>query len=772
MKAKRIINISLIILLSLTVIILGALLIYINATISPIKNMDVRLQSKTNYSQFYNDNYELIDNTHKITHRRISINEIPTITKNAFISTEDKNFYKHNGLNYKRIIKASINNILSGELKEGASTITQQLVKNKYLSNEKTFKRKIKEAYIARKLEKNETKDKILEEYLNTIYFGNGAYGIGDACQIFFGKDVSELNLVESATLAGCIKSPSNYSPINNYEKSNYRKNIVLNEMLKDKYITQEEYNQAFALKIDLSQGDINYCRSNMDLYTQYVLDEASDILNTNPNNILYGNYKIYTYQDDEIQKILDKKINNENYYHINEKGNIADSLSFIINNQTGGVSAVSGKSDYNLVNFKRQPGSLIKPIFTFAPAIEEGLINSKTQILDEKIDYNGYKPNNVGNKFYGYVSVEEAVAKSLNIPTIKITEKLGIEKCKDYASRCSIEFNKTKDIGYALSLGGMTDGVTLKSMTDAYSVFTNDGNYRKSKFIKKITDSNNMTIYKDLMSYNSVYGQDTMCLMTDIMNYAVHNGTSKKLAKLDFDVAGKTGTVSVPGTNYNTDAYSLAYTSDHTMSVWLGNYSMKNEYNLAGSNNGGTYATEIIRDTFDEIYNKKSPTDFTIPDSVIMLQIDKKTLDENHLVALGENIPERYKINSLFSKRYIPKISSNKFNAITPFTIKINAYKNSCEISFDTNDYIDYKLYRENNNKIELIKTIKNHNGLFSYIDNDIQFNKKYSYYVIASSNYSESTYTTNKEYVLIEKEYNELLQNPTTENISWLFD
>ena len=363
------------------------------------------------------------------------------------------------------------------------------------------------------------------------------------------------MNLVESATLAGCIKSPSNYSPLNNYDKSNKRKNIVLNEMLKDKLITKEECEIAKQENINIENANIEYANTRFDLYTQYVLDEASNILNTSINNILYGNYKIHTYQDTKIQRILDEKIHDDSYYQKNDYGNIADSLSIIINNKQSTVSAISGQSKYNLINFKRQPGSLIKPILTYAPALEEGLINSKTQILDEKINYNGYSPNNVGNKFYGYVSVENAVAKSLNIPTIKITEKVGLEKCKEYAKKCGIKFNNIEDIGYSIALGGLTDGVTLKEITDSYSVFTNNGNYKKSKFISKIIDINNNTIYNAKVSESKVFEADTSYLMTEMLNYSVKNGTSKKLSSLQFDIAGKTGTVNVSKTNYNTDA-------------------------------------------------------------------------------------------------------------------------------------------------------------------------------------------------------------------------
>jgi len=772
MRVKKIIKRILILVLFLLVILLAGILIYVNLSINSVKEIDVSLDNVTNYSEIYSENMFPSEYTKKLNNKNISINSVPEITKQAFISIEDKDFYKHNGLNIKRIAKASINNLLSRELKEGASTITQQLVKNKFLTNEKTFNRKIKEAYLSLKVEKKETKDKILETYLNTIYFGHGAYGISSASKVYFNKNIEELNLVESATLAGIIKSPSNYSPINNYEKSNQRKNLVLKEMYKDNLITNEQYNEAINENIDITNYSNEYIQSELDLYSQYVLDEASKILNTNIYNVIHGGYKIYTYQDDEIQKNLNSKIFNDKYYMKNQYSNIADSLSIIVDNKSGGVSAIAGNSKYNLVNVSRQPGSLIKPILTYLPAIEEGLINEKTQILDEKINYNGYSPNNVGNKYYGYISVEDAVAKSLNIPTIKITEKVGLDKCKNYASKCGIKFNQENDNGYSIALGGFTDGVTLKEITDSYSVLINNGKYRKSSFIKKIKNMQNVTICDNKMSESMVYGDDTIYQMTKILNYSVKNGTSKKLSGLDFDVAGKTGTVAVPNSNYNTDAYSLAYTNDHTMSVWLGNYSMKNEYNLVGSNNGGTYATEIIRDTFAELYNISKPENFIIPNSVEECIIDLKSLNEDHIVVSGDNVPERYKTTCFISKRFLPLKISTKFNNLNPFNLEVFSYKNSCELMFNTHDYIDYKIYREHDSKIELLKTIKNNNGIYSYIDNSISNNKLYSYYITAQSNYSSDSYTTEKKQVYLHKEFDEIISNEKLDNFSWIFN
>lgn len=773
MKAKKIFMIISIILVSAVLISLVSTLAYINMCLKDVKDIDVSLNDfDGNYSTIYDNSGNELKYSEKLKDNYINLNEIPDITKQAFLSIEDKKFYEHDGLNYKRIAKASFNNLKSRSMKEGASTITQQLVKNKFLTNEKTFDRKIKEAYLSKKLENTETKDKILETYLNTIYFGNGAYGIGNASKLFFNKKPRELTLSESCILAGCIKSPKNYSPLNNISNSKDRRDIVLNELLKDNKISEIEYQKDFDEEIIVSNNINKSSIDSLDLYSQYVLTEASEILNTSISNVLYGGYKIYTNQNFEVQEQLDKIINDEKYYHKNRNGNIADSLSIIINNDNYNVIAISGKSDYSLIDIKRQPGSLIKPILTFAPAIEQGLINEKTQILDEEIDIDGYKPNNVGNKFYGYISVEDIVAKSLNIPTIKITEEVGLDQCMNYAKKCGIQFNEKEDKNLSIALGGFTDGITLKDITDSYSVLSNNGNYKKSSFINKILNSNNNTLYSTKLSEKHVYNTDTPYLMSEILTYSVKNGTSKKLSKFDFDIAGKTGTVAVKNSNLNTDAYSLAYTSRHTMSVWLGDYTMDERYYLEGGNNGGTYCTQIISDMFDYLYKDNPPANFQKPDNVEEIIIDRKTLDEDHEIVLGYNVPERYQEKCYVSNRYIPKQKSTKFDTIEPFDFDITNYKNSCEISFDAKDYLIYNIYRKSNNDYTLIHTIKNTCDNISYIDKNMDFNTEYTYYIECLNKTSNVSYITDKKKTIIKKEYSNILnKEKDIDSLSWIF-
>ena len=388
MVFKKIFRVVCILFLTILICILSMVLILFTKSINEVKDIDINLsKNTTSVCKIYNNNGELINDKINLVSNYVELEDVSPYLVEGFISIEDKKFYKHNGLNYLRIAKAMVNNIAAGSFVEGASTISQQLIKNKYLTNEKSISRKIKEMYLTLKMEAQEDKDTIIESYINTIYYGNGAYGISNASSRFFNKLPNELSLGECATLVGIVKSPAKYSPLNDYDNSISRRNLVLKEMYKDSLITKSEYVQAVNEKLELDIQEIsNY--NSLDLYSKKVINEACEILNMSKYEILNKGYSIYTYQDKDEQNILDSIVNNDVYYDKNEYGNIADNLTVIMDNETAGITAVSGRSKYDLTSFKRQPGSLIKPILVYTPAFEERLIYSSSQILDEKITH------------------------------------------------------------------------------------------------------------------------------------------------------------------------------------------------------------------------------------------------------------------------------------------------------------------------------------------------------------------------------------------------
>ena len=768
MKIKKLIKLTLIIILTVLIVFLGLSLCLVVSNINEVKHLNVSIgDNNISACQIYDKDSNLTLNSQNIKNNYVKLSDIKQETIDAFLSIEDKTFYKHDGLNYPRILKAILTNIKNKEYSQGASTISQQLIKNKYLTNEKSLSRKIKEIYLTKKLEAQETKDKILENYLNTIYYGNGAYGIGNAAYRFFGKTTKELNLSESCVLAGAVNYPYLYSPINNMNESTLRRNLVLKEMYKDGKIDEETYLKTIKENINLCVKNIS--NNNLDLYTRNVLKEASEILNVSVNEIINRNYKIYTYQDNNIQEALNNHISNEKYYSKNEYGNIPDSLSIIIDNQNGGVSAISGKSNYDLLDFKRQPGSLVKPILVYTPALEEKIIYSCSEILDDETKFNEYKPQNVGNKYYGYTSIYDCVSKSLNVPAVKLCEKLGVIKCKEYGKKCGLKFGET-DNGLAIALGGLENGFTLQNITESYLPFSNDGIFKKSTYIQKIVSPNNLTIYNNKMTEERYCSAENAYIMTDILKYSCKEGTSKKLSKCNYQIAGKTGTVNVKNSNKNTDAYSLAYTKDHTMSVWFGNYTMDDKYHLSSNNNGGTFATELIKDTLNFIYRDNYPKDFEKPDSVVEESIDLISLEDDHCVLLADNSHNRYQKTALFSKNNLPPKSEIDLDKVERVDFKLINNLHSIEIRFDCKKYYKYDLYRldcKGNNV--LINSISNFNGEYKYLDNNICYNSEYKYYVICSSLMTNNKTQSDIKTIQTTKDYSNLL-NPSNEFL-WSF-
>lgn len=762
------------IIITLILFILGSLffIIFINDImgISSVKFDKEKLIAVNQEIVVYNDDNVELKNT--ISNKSIvKIEDVPNHVVNAFISIEDKDFFKHNGLNYKRIAKAMFNNLKSFSFKEGASTISQQLIKNTHLTNEKTIKRKVKEMLLTKKLEKEFSKKDILETYLNVIYFGENSYGIERAALTYFGKETKDLTLWEGATLAGIIKSPYTYSPVYNPENCLKRRNLVLSEMLRDKKISQAQYDEAVNMPLEIVDRKQEQGVNN--LYVKACINEAEQILNLSEKDIMLSGIKIYSYLDDEVQKQLYDIANNENNYHTNSYGNTNDSLLIMIDNETYAVLGYAGKSDYDLTNFVRQPGSTIKPILVYAPALEKGLVSPDTLILDEKINYGGYSPKNVGGKYYGYVSVEESICDSLNVPAVKTLDYVGIENAKQFAKKAGIKFDEN-DNGLALALGGFTNGVTLKELTNSFLPFVNDGNFSKANFVRKIVDINGKTLYEHKPKEEKIMGEDTAYLMTNMLKEACKTGTSMKLKNLDFDVAGKTGTVAITGTNNNTDAYSVAYTTKHTMGVWIGNYSNATKYVLEGKNNGGTYATNMIKMCFEELYANNKPENFKQPNSVKEVEIDLKEYENNHVIKLASsNCPDRYKIKTLVSKRFEPKETSELFANLSVENFDVKIENGKVLVCFDAEDYLKYEIMRVENGKTKSLKKYSNKKGKIEYYDFNIKENSTYNYYIKIST-INESASSVSETLTIItdknEQNFDKLLNY--NDNVSWLFN
>lgn len=624
----------------------------------------------------FDDESNKIEDTSLQTKKQsVKIDNLSSDTVNAFIASEDRSFYKHKGLNYKRMVKALYKNVISRSFKEGASTISQQLVKNTHLSNDKTIVRKLKEIKLTKQLERRYSKDQILEMYLNTIYFGHNCFGLQNAANFYFNKSAEELTLEQSATIVGLLTSPNNFSPFKNPQKSLARRNTVLKNMTECGFIDDKTYENAVALPLSATQ-DGNKERNSGYLHSVFNEFEELDI---DPYG-QPGDLHIKTYLNSKMQKALDAIETQSDY-------------SYFVRTQSGGVAAFKS----SIGSAKRQIGSTAKPIFVYAPALEEKKLNLFTKINDEPINYGGYTPENYDKKYHGRVTVAESIKQSLNIPAVKTLNSLNLDDVEKYADKMNIKLKK-EDKTLALALGGMNEGLNLKELCDAYSVFANHGDYASSHFIKEICDQNGKILYQDKTSHQKVFTEGTCSLINDVLCDTARSGTAKKLKDFDFDVACKTGTCG--NKDGNTDAYSIAYTSDYCIGVWLGD---KDNKKLQVT--GGRDCCNITSQLLSEIYRGKSCTPLDKSTGTVNIEIDREEYEKNDKILLSdENSPQ---LNRLTVKCLQGNDKYEQTNRFTAPTIKkpcILVNNNQINISLCQTKYYSYTVKRHNNGRTDVI--------------------------------------------------------------------
>lgn len=575
--------------------------------------------------------YTSTANTIEIESGYASIDELNEWTINAFIAKEDKRFYSHKGFDIIRIFGALKNNLFnhSGGL-EGGSTISQQLIKNTHTDGERTIKRKVIELKLSRQLEKNYSKEQILEMYLNSIYFGNNCYGIESASVLYFNKSASDLSLAESSILAGLISAPNKCNPISNPQSAKARAKTVLKLMLDQDYITQEDYANA-CNEVDTMTYDADAYAKNA--YNFYAISEACEILGIDNISQISGNIKIETYLDNNIQSSIYNKINSGDYTKSNDNDIMPDIACVMTDNTTGGIVGFYGKSACDLLKLRQQPASTIKPLLVYAPAFEYLNYVPCSLILDEPINIDGYSPSNATKLYYGYTSIRDNIVRSTNIPAVKILNELGVENAKSFASKMGITFNEL-DNGLALALGGFTDGVTLCELAGGYMCLANYGNYIKPTFIKSIT-VNNKVVYSHQNTFDKVMSESTAFLITDTLKDVASYGTGRKIKSVGSYIASKTG--SNVANEINNDAWNVSYTTQNTCVCWVGNtYGEKGS--MHETINGSTYPTLLVKDVFSELYHNNEPSDFYVPSSVAYYKIDKDIYNNEHEIVQADD--------------------------------------------------------------------------------------------------------------------------------------
>jgi len=683
-------------------------------------------------SIIYDGQSDVVTRLHGVQDRIwVSVSELQPSTVYAFISAEDARFFEHEGVDVIRIAGAIVADIKAGSYVQGASTISQQLIKLSHLTSEKTISRKAEEAALAYEMERQYSKEDILEMYLNYVYFGGGYYGIEAAAEGYFGVHASDLTLDQSAMLAGILKSPSGYAPHINYAASINRRNNILRLMRDYGYITDDEKKQASARRPTILH-DKNEEYSGY--YTDAVTKSAAALMGITVDELIRGGYSIYSAMDSDIQHYCEEMFKNGELFPAED----SEASIVVLEPSTGMVVAMVGGRSYTggisfnrATDIRRQPGSVIKPVIAYAPAFEYLNYTAADMILDEETTFADYTPSNYGNKYYGWVTVREAVTKSLNVPAVKTLSAVGVYRAKDFAKRCGIEFDD-KDDSLALALGGFTYGVSPLQIAGAYSCFASGGIYNTPTLIKKITDRNGLTVYEYRQDSRRVMSEANAYILTSMLKSVVTEGTGHRLNTLDIPIAGKTGTVGLA--NGNRDAWMAGYTPEYTAVVWQG-YDSDRLGLLPSSATGGTYPALMLYELFNHIYPDGRSGDFEKPESVKQYSIDAKTLKKQHKVVLANAMtPQSSRVTEYFTEETAPEDVSGYW-AVPGSAQNLLAVREEggVMVSFDCpDDFGMYTLWRSEAGKAEKpLMTRNGREGHIEYIDAAVKPEKGYRYRV-----------------------------------------
>ena len=568
----------------------------------------------------------------------VELDAISENLQNAVVATEDRSFYKNSGINYGRFFLAILTLGRSG----GGSTITQQLAKNAYLSQDQTVERKAKEFFLALEINKKYSKKEILTMYLNNAYFGNGVWGIEDASKKYFGVSASQLSLDQSAVLAGMLKGPEIYNPLYSVENATNRRNTVLQNMVAAGYIDQKTADQSAAVDIHGQLVDAYEGKSEDYRYPSYfdaVINEAVNEYGLTEEDIVKNGYRIYTELDQNYQASMQVIYDNTALFPVAEDGTRAESGSVALDPKTGGVRALVGRvgSDQNpgfrtynyATQAARSPGSTIKPLVVYSPAVAEGWSTNK-ELDNSTTQYGSYEVNNyAGIQSSPTVPMYQALAESLNLPAVATANDLGLDTVFEYGKKFGLNMDKVdKSLAVALGAGVTTNPM---QMAQAYGTFANDGVMNDAHLITKIENASGQVVKSHSQKSTRVLSGSTTDKMTNMMLGTFSNGTGVNAAPYGYTMAGKTGTTE---TSFNKDLsgdqWVIGYTPDVVISQWLG-FPTTDEGHYLTDSSAGT-ASEIFRNVANSVLPYTDGTQF---DSV------KNSYAENGIAPVGEETTE-----------------------------------------------------------------------------------------------------------------------------------
>jgi len=621
---KKFFSLKLIVIAIIAAMICGSViggLIVLKLDLPEIRQLDhMRPPSITN---IYSRNDELLDEWFIEKREPLSYSEIPQLLIKAILTTEDRSFYSHNGVCIRGIIRAIYKDVIAGKYVEGASTITQQLAKTLFLTNEKKITRKIKEAILSFQLERRYTKNEILTRYLNQVYFGSGAYGIKSAAKIYFGKKIRELTIAECALIAGLPKAPSWYSPLINIKKSLRRRNIVLKQMFDTGIISQTEYLKAKNAAIHLKKKDMPHNKPALFL----------DIVKTTLEERFGSEYiyqkglSVQTTIDEHLQLMAEKAVEKHLKIIEHRNSNLTEgdlqAAVVLIKNDSGNILAMVGgrkqkKNYYNrALRARRQPGSAIKPLI-YAHAIEKNY-SQASLILDAPVIYGTWRPENYSKTYSGDITLRKALALSLNIPCVRLLDQLGLAPVFGFCKKMGIHISKDQNLTFALG----SSEVSLMELTRAYMVFPNQGVFVYPDVIRQVKDRRGRMLWVHRPQKRWVMSKTDAAIMCDMLKAVVNEGTAKKAQVLDFPVAGKTGT-----TDHCKDAWFIGFSASLCMGVWVGTDSNKT---IGPRETGGRTALPIWIDIMEAAGKQFGEKNFDIPENTLYVSVDINTGKKSH---------------------------------------------------------------------------------------------------------------------------------------------
>jgi len=585
-------------------------------------------------TKFFSEDGEIISEFFIERREVVSLDRVPNHLIQAFISGEDARYFHHKGLDYIAILRALLKNIFSGEVVQGGSTITQQVVKSLLLSPERSFSRKIREAILAFKIEKYLSKDEILFLYFNQIYLGHGAYGVAAAAEDYFGKAVEELTLAESALLAGLPQAPSKNSPYNHSEQAKRRQVYVLHRMVEAGFISDGELIRTLQMPIRLKSTQNPFIET-VPYFVEYVRKYIEE--KYGKDGVYKNGLQVYTTIDTDFQRTAQGAVESglkeiEKRQKYSSPGIILTLEGSLIcfDLETGYTKAMIGGRDFKRSQFnrvtqaRRQTGSAFKPI-VYASALDKGYTPASI-IVDSPIVFTWgnqkWKPKNFDGKFLGPTTLKNALTHSINVVTVKIAKNIGVDYIQEYAKKLGISSPLHDNLSMALG----SSSISLYELTKAYAVFANQGNSFKPIFIKKILDRDGNLLEENLPLFSPkepsdeerILSPQTAYLMTHLLESVVQNGTGWRAKALGRPVAGKTGT-----TDQFLDAWFIGYTPELIAGVWVG---FDDERTLGENETGARAASPIWVNSMSKILKDRPIKDFSIPEGIEFMKVDSKT--------------------------------------------------------------------------------------------------------------------------------------------------